>query len=362
MTSTLAPPLPAQAESLPSLAWWSFRNTLVLARRGVARIIREPSQLLDVTVQPLIFVLLFVYVFGSAIKVPGGGNYHEYLIGGMFGMALVGTAQGTAVGVSTDMATGLTDRFRSLPIARSAVLAGRVIADLLTEVIALAVLVITGLAVGWRIHNGAGDAVAAFGLCLLIAFAMTWAGACAGHAGEEPGSRGGHRVHILPPPGIRLQHLRPHPGHARLAPGRSGLEPGQRRRLVLPEPLRQPEPVLDHPGLADAAPRTGHRPVVDRTDRRVRPPRRPLLPAQVPAIEANGNLPAQVGRGRVVAATEMVRTRLARTLILIDRSASMFTQVDRGSTVTVAGQALDRTAPCLPMLPTTPELGAEASR
>jgi ABC transporter DrrB family efflux protein len=158
----------------------------VLARRGVARIIREPSQLLDVTVQPIIFVLLFVYVFGSAIKLPGGGNYHEYLIGGMFGMALVGTAQGTAVGVSTDMATGLIDRFRSLPIARSAVLAGRVLADLLTEVVAIVVLVITGLAVGWGIHNGVGDAVVAFGLCLLIAFAMTWVGACAGMLVRNP--------------------------------------------------------------------------------------------------------------------------------------------------------------------------------
>ena len=119
----------------------------MLARRGVARIIREPSQLLDVTVQPLIFVLLFVYVFGSAIRLPGGGNYHEYLIGGMFGMALVGTAQGTAVGVSADMATGLIDRFRSLPIARSSVLVGRVVTDLLTQVIATVVLVITGFAV-----------------------------------------------------------------------------------------------------------------------------------------------------------------------------------------------------------------------
>jgi ABC transporter DrrB family efflux protein len=163
-----------------------MRNTLVLAHRGVARIVREPSQLLDVTVQPLVFVLLFVYVFGSAIHLVGGGNYHEYLIGGMFGMALVGTAQGTAVGVSMDMATGLTDRFRSLPIARSAVLAGRVMADLLTEVIAIVVLVITGLAVGWRIHNGVGDALMAFGLCLLIAFAMTWVGACAGMLVKNP--------------------------------------------------------------------------------------------------------------------------------------------------------------------------------
>src|ERR1035438_2674346 len=186
MTSAPTPPIPTPIESLSARTWWSVRNALVLARRGVARIVREPSQLLDVTVQPIIFVLLFVYVFGSAIRIPGGGNYHEYLIGGMFGMALVGTAQGTAVGVSTDMATGLTDRFRSLPIARSAVLSGRVVADLLTEVIAILVLVATGLAVGWRIHNGVGNALLAFALCLFIAFAMTWVGACAGMLVKNP--------------------------------------------------------------------------------------------------------------------------------------------------------------------------------
>jgi ABC-2 type transport system permease protein len=186
MTSIAVSTPPPPAESLASRTWWALRNTLVLARRGVARIVREPSQLLDVTVQPIIFVLLFVYVFGSAIKIPGGGNYHEYLIGGMFGMALVGTAQGTAVGVSTDMATGLIDRFRSLPIARSAVLSGRVLADLLTEVIAIVVLTVTGLAVGWGMHKGVGDALEAFGLCLMIAFAMTWAGACAGMLLKNP--------------------------------------------------------------------------------------------------------------------------------------------------------------------------------
>lgn len=186
MTSTLTSPFPTQVEPLLSRAWWSFRNALVLVRRGVARIVREPSQLSDVTVQPVIFVLLFTYVFGSAIHIPGGGNYHEYLIGGMFGMVLVGTAQGTAIGVSTDMATGLIDRFRSLPIARSAVLAGRVVTDLLTQVIAVGVLAVTGLAVGWGIHKGAADALAAFGLCLLIAFAMTWAGACAGMLVKNP--------------------------------------------------------------------------------------------------------------------------------------------------------------------------------
>jgi ABC transporter DrrB family efflux protein len=186
MTYVPTSPLAAPAESLLSRLWWALRNALVLTGRGVARIIREPSQLLDVTIQPVIFVLLFVYVFGSAIRLPSGDNYHEYLIGGMFGMTLIGTAQGTAVGVSADMATGLIDRFRSLPIARSAVLAGRVVTDLLTQVIATAVLVIAGLAVGWGIHNGVGDALAAFGLCLLLAFAMTWVGACAGMLLKNP--------------------------------------------------------------------------------------------------------------------------------------------------------------------------------
>jgi ABC-2 type transport system permease protein len=171
---------PASREPLAERAWWAVKNTLVLTRRSIARIAREPEQLLDVTIQPVIFVLLFTYVFGSAIVLPGGGNYHEYLIGGMFGMSMAGTAPGTAVGISTDMKSGLIDRFRSLPISRSAVLAGRVVSDLGTQVIGVVVLIVTGLAVGWGIHNGLSDALAAIGLSLLIAFAMTWAGACAG--------------------------------------------------------------------------------------------------------------------------------------------------------------------------------------
>jgi ABC-2 type transport system permease protein len=178
MTALTLPPLTTR-ESVTGRARWAVKNTLVLTRRSIARIAREPEQLLDVTIQPVIFVLLFTYVFGSAIVLPGGGNYHEYLIGGMFGMSMAGTAPGTAVGISTDMKSGLIDRFRSLPISRSAVLAGRVLSDLCTQVLGVTVLVVTGLAVGWGIHNGLPDALAAIGLSLLIAFAMTWAGACA---------------------------------------------------------------------------------------------------------------------------------------------------------------------------------------
>jgi ABC-2 type transport system permease protein len=190
--TTLALPAPGPApdpvatEPWPSRTWWALKNTWVLTRRSIARIRREPEQLSDVTIQPVIFVLLFTYVFGSAIHLPGGGNYHQYLISGMFGMTVAGSAPGTAVGLTADMSTGLIDRFRSLPMSRAAVLAGRTIADLGTQLIGLAVLAVTGLAVGWRIHRGIGDALAALGLSLLFAFAMTWAGACAGMLMRSP--------------------------------------------------------------------------------------------------------------------------------------------------------------------------------
>jgi ABC-2 type transport system permease protein len=185
--TTASLPIPSAAgEPILTRAWWAVKNTWVLCRRSVARIAREPEQLSDVTIQPVIFVLLFTYVFGSAIHLPGGGDYHQYLISGMFGMAMAGSAPGTAVGITTDMSTGLIDRFRSLPISRSAVLAGRTLSDLATQLLGIFVLAVTGLAVGWRIHNGIGDAALAVGLSLLFAFAATWAGACAGMLMRSP--------------------------------------------------------------------------------------------------------------------------------------------------------------------------------
>ena len=92
----------------------------VLTKRSIARIRREPETLADVTFMPVIFILMFAYVFGGAILLPGHGSYHEYLIGGMLGMGLAQTAPGTAVAMVTDMSTGLVDRFRSLPMSRAA--------------------------------------------------------------------------------------------------------------------------------------------------------------------------------------------------------------------------------------------------
>ncbi|MBV9381338.1 MAG: ABC transporter permease [Streptosporangiaceae bacterium] len=158
----------------------------VLTKRSLARIRREPETLAEVTIQPILFVLMFTYVFGGAIGIPGGGSYHEYLIGGMLGMGLAQTAPGTAVAVVTDMSTGLIDRFRSLPMSRAAVLSARTVADLLTQVIGAIVVAGVGLAIGWRVHTGPGDIIAAFALALLFGYAFTWVGACLGMVLRSP--------------------------------------------------------------------------------------------------------------------------------------------------------------------------------
>jgi ABC transporter DrrB family efflux protein len=159
----------------------------VLTKRSIARIRREPETLSDVTIQPVLFVLMFAFVFGGAIGgIGGGGNYHAFLISGMLGMTLAQTAPGTAVAIVSDMETGLIDRFRSLPMSRAAVLTARTIADLLTQVIGGVVVALVGLAIGWRINNGAGDAIEAFALALLFGYAFTWVGVCLGMVLRSP--------------------------------------------------------------------------------------------------------------------------------------------------------------------------------
>ena len=158
----------------------------VLVKRSIARIRREPETLADVTFQPVIFILMFAYVFGGAIALLGGGNYHEYLIGGMLGMGLAQTAPGVAVALVTDMSTGLIDRFRSLPMSRWAVLAARSVAELLTQMIGAVVVVGVGLAIGWRVHTGPAQVTAAFALSLLFGYAFTWAGVCLGMVLRSP--------------------------------------------------------------------------------------------------------------------------------------------------------------------------------
>ena len=155
-------------------------ETRLLAGRSLRHIPRIPEKLADVTIQPIIFTLLFAYVFGSAISVPGGGSYREYLIAGMFAQGMFGPIMGIAVGMAEDVHTGIIDRFRALPISRVAVLAGRAVSELAQVVLGLVVFTICGLVVGWQPHGSPLETAAAYGLLVLWAFAGIWIGTLLG--------------------------------------------------------------------------------------------------------------------------------------------------------------------------------------
>jgi ABC transporter DrrB family efflux protein len=157
----------------------AIADTLVLAKRGLLRIPRQPDLLIGFTIQPVMFVLLFVYVFGGAIRTPGY-DYVDFLMPGIITQSISFGGFVTALGLSDDLRKGLIDRFRSLPMSRAAVLAGRTLADLATNALSLAVLVTVGVIVGFSFHNGVGEVIAGFGLLLLFGYAFSWVFACIG--------------------------------------------------------------------------------------------------------------------------------------------------------------------------------------
>jgi ABC transporter DrrB family efflux protein len=158
---------------------WAIADGVAVARRNLSHVRVVPEKLIDVTLQPLLFVLLFAYVFGGSIVV-ADGDYKPYIVAGIFVQTLAFATMGTATSMAEDMNNGIIDRFRALPMARSAVLVGRTLADLATTVIGLAVLSFAGVLVGWRIDAGVLDAIAGFGLLLLFALAMSWVGTLTG--------------------------------------------------------------------------------------------------------------------------------------------------------------------------------------
>ena len=149
---------------------------LVVAWRNLKRIPRIPELAIFAILQSIMFVLLFAFVFGGAIPLPGGGSYREYLMPGIFAQTIVFAAATTAIGMADDVGKGIVDRFRSLPMARSAVLSGRTTSDVVYNAGILVVLMLSGLAVGWTVHTGFAELIAGFGLLLLFAFAMAWLG------------------------------------------------------------------------------------------------------------------------------------------------------------------------------------------
>jgi ABC transporter DrrB family efflux protein len=166
-------------------AIYALADGVAVARRNVIRIRRVPEILFAVAITPLIFVALFAYVFGGSIDIPGG-SYREFLIGGTFAQILVFGATFTGAGLAEDMQKGIIDRFRSLPMSRSAVVFGRTASDVIYNVVSLFVMSIAGLLVGWRIHNGIWNATLAFALLLLFAYAISWVMAYVGLVVPSP--------------------------------------------------------------------------------------------------------------------------------------------------------------------------------
>lgn len=153
--------------------WWTISDGVVIAKRNLIKIKRVPDVLVFVVLSPIMFVLLFAYVFGNAIDVPGS-SYREFLIAGIFAQTVMFGATFTGAGLAEDMQKGIIDRFRSLPMSRSAVVAGRTISDVFYNIVSLTIMAGTGLLVGWRVRGSFVDAVAAFGLLLLFAYAFSW--------------------------------------------------------------------------------------------------------------------------------------------------------------------------------------------
>ncbi|QDC13136.1 ABC transporter permease [Rhodococcus ruber] len=152
---------------------------VTIAKRNVIKIKRVPDLIVFTMLSPIMFVLLFAYVFGSAIQVPGM-SYREFLIAGIFTQTVIFGATWTGLGMVEDLQKGIIDRFRSLPMAPSAVLVGRTSTDVLINVLSLVVMSLTGLLVGWRIHSSFGEALAGYALLLLFAYALSWVMAVVG--------------------------------------------------------------------------------------------------------------------------------------------------------------------------------------
>ena len=163
-----------------------IHDTWILARRGLIHIRRHPEALVDATIQPILFVLLFAYVFGGAINVPGGGSYKEFLMGGIFAQVLVFTSFGVAIGLAYDRQNGAIERFRSLPIHRGAHIGGHALANFFRAMLPVLLMSITGLVIGWRIHGSIGEAVAAYGVMVAFVFAIVWVGILLGSAIKTP--------------------------------------------------------------------------------------------------------------------------------------------------------------------------------
>jgi ABC-2 type transport system permease protein/oleandomycin transport system permease protein len=185
VTGLSVPVAPAGAPRLtPALALRDFTG---VARRNLVRSVRTP-QLVLYMVQPVMMLLLFRYIFGGAIRVPGGGSYTNFAVPAIFLVTVLVGSMTSAIGIAEDLKSGMVDRFRSLPMARSAVLAGRSLTDLIRNAISLAVMVGLGFLVGFRFHSDPGRIVVGMVLILAFGFAFSWMNTAIGISVGDPES------------------------------------------------------------------------------------------------------------------------------------------------------------------------------
>jgi ABC-2 type transport system permease protein len=175
-----------------------IRNTVSMTRRNLVHISREPMQLSDVTIQPVLLTALFVYLFGGAIPIPHG-SYTDFILPGLLALNLTTSTMGTAVGLATDLHEGMIERIRVLPMWRPAVLVGRSLADLLTDCLCALVVAATGLAVGWRTSAGPLPIIAGFALVLFFTYSLSWVTACVGLNSKSPESAASFGLIVLFP-------------------------------------------------------------------------------------------------------------------------------------------------------------------
>ena len=164
----------------PGRVAWAVRDALTITKRNLIAYTRVPEALFFSTVQPVMFVLLFTYVFGGAIPIPGDIPYVDYLMPGIFVQTVAFGSVSTSIGLAEDLQKGIIERFRALPMARSAVLAGRTTADLVRNVLVMVIISIVGLLVGFRPSTGVAAYLAGVGIILLFAYALSWGFAVVG--------------------------------------------------------------------------------------------------------------------------------------------------------------------------------------
>ena len=178
---------------------YAVSDTLVLAKRSILRIRRQPDLLVGFTIQPIMFVLLFVYVFGGAIETPGYDSYVDFLIPGIIVQSMVFGGFVTALGLSEDLKKGLIDRFRSLPMWGPAVVTGRIFADVGTNAIQLAVMLVVGFLVGFRFSSSAPEVLAGILLLFFIGYAFSWVFAFIGLTASSPEAANAYGFTIIFP-------------------------------------------------------------------------------------------------------------------------------------------------------------------